>query len=472
MENNLQETIHTESTPKNVLFIITDDQRYDALGAAGNKEIITPNLDRLAAKGTMFTQAHIPCGTSGAICMPSRAMLNTGRTLFSLEGEGQNIPPEHSTMAESFKNAGYDTFVTGKWHNGTPSLARGFTSGNNIFFGGMWDHWNVPTCRHDPTGEYDNVINFTANFSTKNKVQKVHCDTFHPGIHSTDLLTDTAIDYLNTQNGADPFFLYLSYLAPHDPRTMPETFEKMYDPNTLTLPENYMPAHPFNFGVENIRDEVLAPYPRDEAEIRKHLAEYYAMVTHLDHEIGRLLETLEAKGLLENTMIVMTSDNGLAVGSHGLMGKQNHYEHSVRVPLILSGPGIPQGKQIDNYVYLLDIFPTLCDLFQFPTPPSVEGLSFAKMLQDAAYTTRNSLYFVYNNLLRSVKDQRYKLIEYKSAITKTQLFDLQSDPWELNDLSENPAHAETLAALQALLQEKRLEWHDTDHPLSQAYWGN
>ena len=453
---------------KNVLFIITDDQRYDALGAANNKEIITPNLDRLVANGTMFTQAHIPCGTSGAICMPSRAMVNTGRNLFSIEREGQNIPAEHTTMAESFKNAGYDTFVTGKWHNGTPSLSRGFTGGDNIFFGGMWDHWNVPVCRHDPTGEYDNVINFTASFSTKNNVQKVHCDKFNPGVHSTNLLTDTAINYLSNQPDTSPFFLYLSYLAPHDPRTMPKEYEEMYNPETITLPPNYMNLHPFKFGVENIRDEILAPYPRAEGEVKKHLAEYYAMVTHLDHEIGRLLTSLEEKRLLEDTIIVMTSDNGLAVGSHGLMGKQNHYEHSVRVPLILAGPGIPKGQKADGYLYLLDIFPTLCDLCGLTIPESVEGRSFAKMLKDTSYVTRDSLYFVYNDLIRSVKDSRYKLIKYKNG--QSQLFDLQNDPWEVNNLHDHPAYTQVVDRLWQLLQTHRQDWNDTEHPLSISYW--
>ncbi|MFQ8600584.1 MAG: sulfatase-like hydrolase/transferase [Oscillospiraceae bacterium] len=135
-----------QHSPKNVLFILTDDQRYDAIHALGNPAIHTPNMDRLVEMGTAFTNAHIPGGTSGAICMPSRAMINTGRTLFSLAGEGQDIPPEHTTLAEVFAQAGYTTFGTGKWHNGTPSFARGFSSGDNIFFGGMWDHWNVPVC--------------------------------------------------------------------------------------------------------------------------------------------------------------------------------------------------------------------------------------------------------------------------------------------------------------------------------------
>jgi len=455
---------------KNVLFILTDDQRYDALSAAGNTDIITPNLDHLAARGTMFTQAHIPSGTSGAVCMPSRAMLNTGRALFSIEGVGENIPATHTTLAESFSRSGYDSYGMGKWHNGPASFSRGFSGGDNIFFGGMWDHWNVPVNRYDPTGEYDNVINFTANFFRKRDVIKVHCDKFNPGVHSTELLTDTAIKYLDNRPADIPFFLYLSYLAPHDPRSMPKEFVDMYKPEHINLPANYMTSHPFAFGVEKIRDEVLAAQPRDETEVRTHLAEYYAMVTHLDYEIGRLLDKLESDGLLEDTIIVMTADNGLAVGSHGLMGKQNHYDHSIRVPLIFAGAGIPVGQVVDNYVYLFDIFPTLCDLCDMPIPQSVEGKSFAPMFGDPGVVTRDSLYFAYTNLIRSVKDDRYKLVEYRNYATETQLFDLIEDPNEICNLAQIPTYAETLARLKRLMDEKRLEWNDFDHPLSRGFW--
>jgi len=456
---------------KNILFIITDDQRYDALGAAGNTDIITPNLDRLAAMGTMFTQAHIPSGSNGAICMPSRAMLNTGRTLFSIDGMGETIPEANTTLGEAFARAGYDTYGTGKWHNGPPSFSRAFKGGDNIFFGGMWDHWNVPVNRYDPTGEYDNVINFTANFYYDRGVQKVHCDKFNPGVHSTELLTDTALRYLDNRPCDNPFLLYLSYLAPHDPRTMPQRFKDMYNPEEIMLPANYMASHPFTFGVEDIRDEVLIAQPRDEKEVRIHLAEYYAMVTHLDYEIGRLMDKLESDGLMDDTIIVMTADNGLAVGSHGLMGKQNHYDHSVRVPLIFAGGGIPAGQVVDSYVYLLDIFPTLCELCNVPVPESVEGKSFTRMFGNTEFVTRETLYFAYAHQIRSVKDGRYKLVEYRNHANRTQLFDLAEDPCEINDLADCPNHTETVAQLRQLLRKKREEWNDFTHHTSQRYWG-
>lgn len=459
---------------KNVLFILTDDQRYNTIGACGNPDIQTPVMDRLVREGTCFTEAHIPGGTSGAVCMPSRAMLNTGRTLFHLEGEGQSIPKNHTCMGEAFRNAGYETFGTGKWHNGPPAYARSFSCGDNAFFGGMWDHWNVPTCYYDPTGQYDNVINFVMNFTGNNQPMGINCDKFNPGKHSSELLSDTAITYLKNreENPSDqPFFLYLAYLAPHDPRTMPEEYKKMYDPEKITLPKNFMTEHPFLFGVEDIRDEVLAAYPRKEAEVRRHLAEYYGMISHLDHEIGRVIDQLEKMGELDNTIIVLTGDNGLAVGCHGLMGKQNLYDHSVRVPLLMRGPGIPAGEKRDQYVYLLDIFPTLCELNGIGIPASVEGESFAAVLDNPSAKTRETLYFAYNDILRAVKDDHYKLIEYRTTTRRTQLFDLQNDPDELCNLADRPEYAETINRLRNLLFSYRESW-EADHPYSQTFWSH
>ncbi len=455
---------------KNVLFVLADDQRFNTIHALGNADIITPTLDALVARGTTFTQAHIPCGTSGAVCMPSRAMLNTGRTLFHIDGEGQSIPPEHTMLPEAFKANGYECFGTGKWHNGPAAFTRGFTCGENVFFGGMWDHWNVPTCTYDATGEYDNVIDFVMDFFHNNETTKMHCDKFNPGKHSSELLTDSAIDYLRSRdNNSDaPFYLYLSYLAPHDPRTMPEQFKNMYDPEKITLPENCALEHPFLFGVETIRDEVLCPYPRTKSSLKKELAEYYGMITHLDHELGRVFAELAAQNLLEDTIVVYAADNGLAIGSHALMGKQNHYEESVRVPLIFAGPDIAAGKQVEQYVYLLDIFPTLCDMAGIETPASVEGKSFAPMFADGGYTTRDSLYFAYNDMLRSVKKDDFKLIEYRKTAHETQLFDLANDPGEMQNIAVE--HPEKVAELRALLAEYRTSWEGGGHRYSSTFW--
>lgn len=459
---------------KNVVLIVTDDQRYDTISALGNDQIHTPNMDWLVAQGTSFTQAHIPCATSGAVCMPSRAMLHSGRTLFHLEKEGAEIPPAHTTLGQMFQSQGYDCFGTGKWHNGTQSFARSFTDGGTVFFGGMWDHWNVPMSCYDPTGEYDNEINMVMNFTRQNRVSTIHCDQIYPGVHSSTLLTDTAVDYLKQYDKDSPFFLYLAYLAPHDPRTMPEKFQKMYNPEEISLPPNCWEKHPFPFGIEEIRDEILASYPRKEKEVREHLAEYYGMISHLDEELGRVIAALKDTDTLKDTIIVFTGDNGLAVGSHGLMGKQNHYDHSVRVPLIVVDSDLEGGVQNASYVYLLDIFPTLCDMIGAPIPSSVEGESFADLVGVDELGGRKSLYFAYNDLLRSVKKDGYKLIEYRNCAEETQLFDLSKDPYETKNIANSPEQScqqeEILEELRQILCEYRDHWEDTNHPYTHSFW--
>ena len=461
---------------KNVLFIVTDDQRWDTIHALGNSEIHTPNIDRLVQRGTSFVRAHIAGGTCGAVCMPSRAMVLTGRNPFHLQELGGDIPSAHKTLAETFKNHGYETIGLGKWHNGCAGFSRSFTQGAKIFFGGMWDHWNVPTCRFDPTGQYDNVINFVVDFYNKNQPQAQHCDEFEPGKHSSTMLTDAAIDLLRKNAGKEkPFFMYLAFLAPHDPRTMPEEFRRMYDPETITLPPNFQQIIDTNYPLMVHRDEHLAAYPRQEAEIRRHIAEYYAMITHLDHEIGRLLTALHESGEEDNTVVVFTGDNGLAVGQHGWMGKEDIYEHGVRVPLIMAGPQIAKNERNEAFVYLYDIFPTLCEKVGIEIPDSVDGKSFAHLLDGQhGQHFRDELYLIFDQFVRGVKDDRYKLIEYRNGDGEedkwTFLYDLQNDPWETENLSERPEYKQLISKMRERMCRHRDAWEEQQHPWGQDFW--
>ena len=455
----------------NVLFFFADDQRFDTINALGNPAVQTPTMDRLVANGVAFTHAHIPGGTSGAVCMPSRAMLHTGRTLFHIEGAGQGIPEEHITMGENFRAHGYRTFGTGKWHNGARAYARSFTDGAEIFFGGMDDHWNVPAFDHDPTGRYDGRLPICKNPATSRDVNWRRGDHVTAGKHSSELFCEAAIDFLEAYDEDAPFFMYISFMAPHDPRTMPQKYLEMYKPEEIELPPNFMGGHPFDNGDLKIRDEVLADFPRNPEEIKKHVAEYYGMITHLDDQMARVIATVEAQGELDNTIIVFAGDNGLALGQHGLMGKQSNYEHSIRVPLVMSGPGILRGQTTEAYAYILDIYPTLCELSGLPIPDSVEGTSLVPALRDPAEAIRNSLFFAYKEYHRSVKDRRHKLIEYVVRGRRhTQLFDLVEDPWELNDLSENPAYSGKLEELQTLLCTWRDEWDDAESEWGKTFW--
>lgn len=458
-------------TQPNVLFFFTDDQRFDTIAALGNPHIHTPNMDRLVARGTTFTHAHIPGGTSGAVCMPSRAMLHTGRHLFHLDGAGESIPNDHTLLGEHLQRHGYQTFGTGKWHNGHESYARSFRAGAEIFFGGMDDHWNVPAFNFDPTGQYAGTFQECLDpFRTK-EMRTRRGDHVTAGKHSSELFADAAIDFLAQYAWDSPLFMYISFMAPHDPRVMPEQYQQMYDPAQMPLPDNFMGGHPFDNGALKIRDELLADFPRDPAAIQEHIADYCAMITHLDAQIGRVLDALEGSGQAENTIVVFAGDNGLALGQHGLMGKQNLYEHSVRVPLILAGPGVPQNRRSDALVYLLDIFPTLCELLGMTTPESVEGQSLGPVLNGQTDTARAVLPLAYTGYQRGLRTRQHKLLEYHvNGRRTTQLFDVQADPHELHNLALDESMVETLQGLRDELVRQRDAADELETPWGTEFW--
>ncbi len=428
----------------NVLFLFTDDQRFDTIHALGNEIIRTPNMDSLVANGVSFTHATIMGSTMPAVCCPSRAMLMSGRTLYRAPRDLA------ATVAfpEVFQQAGYTTFSTGKWHNEPASFARCFADGAKIFFGGMSDHHQVPVHDFDPTGRYPQQARYTG-------------EKF-----SSELFADAAVEFLHKRDPQRPFLLYFSSTAPHDPRTPPQQYADMYHPADIPLPENFMPRHPFDNGEMEIRDEQLAPWPRTPDVVRRHLADYYGMISHLDDHIGRVLEALEATGEADKTIIVFAGDNGLALGQHGLLGKQNLYEHSVRVPLVISGPGLPAGERRQALCYLLDIFPTLTDLIGLETPEAVEGISLAPVIKGEAEQVRDDLFFAYRNCQRCLRDRRYKLIEYLvNGTTTTQLFDIVADPWETSNLAGNSDYSEQLMAMRRRLTDWQAE---VDDPLLQG----
>lgn len=422
----------------NVLFLFSDDHQPDAIGALGHPDLKTPNLDRLYARGCAFTRTYIQGGLQPAVCVPSRAMMLTGRGLWQVAA---NYGPEHRSWLEQFQSAGYATFVTGKWHNGRPSFQRAATHGGGIFFGGMHDHSRMSLWDFAPQGNYPpQAASLREGFST-------------------ELFTNEAIRFLETRPADRPFVAYVAFTAPHDPRTPPKAFRDLYDPARLTLPRNFLPQHPFNNGELTIRDELLAPWPRTEAVIREQLADYYGMISHLDAQIGRLLARIESLGLAENTIIVFAGDNGLAVGRHGLLGKQNLYEHSLRVPLTISGLGIPAGKRSASLQYLFDIGPTLCDLAGVSPAATFTGKSLRPVWEGSVTSLRTEIYGGYMTGQRALVTDRWKLIRYP-RVERTQLFDLVSDPDEMTDLSSEKDVAEIFQSLKSRFDDAGRAWGD------------
>lgn len=417
----------------NILMVLTDDQRADTIHALGNPHIQTPNLDRLAQSGMAFTRAYCMGGLQGAVCVPARAMFLSGRTLFRASEKLQG----QATWPEVFGRAGYHTFITGKWHNEAPALLRSFKEGRAIFLGGMGDPYALPLRDIGPNGKLANPR--------------------QSGRHSVEIFADAAIEFLKRQKPNEPFLAYVALNAPHDPRVAPAEFMAPYQAQPPPLPANYLPVHPFDNGEMVVRDEKLAPWPRAPETVRRHLADYYGCITFMDAQIGRILKTLQETGLEKQTLVVFASDQGLAIGSHGLFGKQNLYEHSMRIPLIVAGPGIPRGRQTGAFCYLLDLFPTLGELTGVAGPEGSEGISLAPVFLGRSETARDSIFTAYRGLQRAVRDERWKLLVYP-AINKVQLFDLKLDPAERDDRADREEAAPEKARLLALMADwqKRL----------------
>ncbi len=435
------------SNRPNILFLFADDQRADTIAAYGNSHVRTPNLDRLSASGVNFRNNYILGGNSGAVCMPSRAMLMSGKTWFHIDTktlQGERLMPE------ALGAAGYATFGTGKWHNGTDSWLRSFQKGKTVMFGGMSNHSKVPVRDLGPDGK----------LTPQRTGEKF----------SSELFADSAIEFLDQHDKRKPFFAYVAFTAPHDPRMPPLAFREPYYRDLPPLPPNFLPQLPFDNGMmRGGRDENLAAWPRTEAVIRDQLAEYYGMITHLDGQIGRILETLKRTGQADNTIIIYAADNGLALGSHGLLGKQNVFEHSMRVPLMISGPGIPRGRSITAFTYLLDVFPTLCDYLGVEPPSGLEGESLRPLWEGRRAGIRDSVFLPFLDIQRAVRDDRWKLIAYPK-IGHLQLFDLKNDPYEKTNLIGRPENAPHAARLLALMKQWQAKVGDTvevptvDHP--------
>lgn len=422
------------------LILFADDQRADTLHAWGNQNIRTPNLDRLIHRGFGFRANYCFGSNSGAVCIPSRAMLMSGRTWLDSRHDLAGIP----LMPERLGAAGYRTFATGKWHNGRESFKRAFQEGRSVFFGGMADHTKVP------------VVDYAGGtFGTERTATRFSSEEF----------ASTAIQFLAQATNDAPFLCYVAFTAPHDPRN-PLTHSVMpYYRNRPPLPANFLPQHPFDNGwMRGLRDENLAPYPRPPEMIRDQLAEYYGLITHLDGEIGRILEALKNHPRGRNTYVIYAADHGLAMGSHGLLGKQSLYEHSMKCPLVIAGPGIPAGRETRQFTYLFDIFPTVARLAGVDLPDPMGGRDLSPLWTGPKTPWRDTVFLPFTDTMRSIRDERWKLIVYPRT-NHRQLFDLRRDPDERHNLAADPRHAATVARLEKRMIESQKQFGDRQ-PLS------
>jgi choline-sulfatase len=464
--------VDSDDSRPNILFIIVDDQSPFDFGIYNPASTLqTPNIDQLAAEGMVLDGAHHMGAWCGGVCTPSRHMVMSGRTLWHIPDKGGSmnrnpqignpamVPSDlaESTMPAIFNRAGYMTMRTCK--NG-----NSYEAANELF-----------TVRHDAG-------------------KRGGTDETGSAWHA-----ERVLEYLvqrEVDQETDPFLIYFGFSHPHDVRDGKPELLAHYgavnhsNKNTIPsahpaqplLPWNYLPAHPFDNTHMNVRDEVGVSgvwNRRDERTIRNELGREFACSENIDIQIGRVLEKLESMGELENTYVIYTADHGMAIGRHGLQGKQNLYEHTWRVPFIVKGPGIEPGARVRGDVYLLDVLPTLCDMADIEPPETVEGISFLPVLEGEAESVRDVLYGAYcggaKPGMRCVKSGDWKLIKYedmKSGLQETQLFNLSSnsdelllehqssavvqltgnepDPNQVN-LADNPRCADKLAEMEALL---------------------
>jgi arylsulfatase A-like enzyme len=406
---------HGEFKPINVMILFVDDQREDTISALGNKFIKTPNLDTLVESGFVFRNAYCMGGFSAAVCLPSRMMLLRGRSWFSV----RDIPVDAPNLAKSMNEAGYVSYHYGKHSNVDKWTHRSFTHSHYINDG---------------------------------QVRR----SGHPG----EEIANEAIKFMKERDKSRPFFMYLAFAAPHDPWVATEENRAHYDLQDILIPQNFLSYHPFDNGEMFVRIDQLSPWPRTEGTIRKHLRNYYAVITDLDKQIGRIITTLKEIGEYENTVIIFSSDQGLALGSHGLMGKQNLYEHTMGVPLIFSGPDIPKGKSSDAFVYLFDVYPTLCEMVGARIPDSLEGKSLLPIIRGKTNKIRGTIFLAYKDIQRGIRKGQWKMIRYP-YINKTQLFNLRSDPYEMNDLAQKSAYSKHIDELLKLMAEQQILYGDT-----------
>jgi choline-sulfatase len=467
-------TIAAEPKRPNILFVLVDDQSpFDLKCYNPQSPLNTPNIDRLAREGMVFDGAYHMGSFSGAVCTPSRHMIMSGRTLWHLPiapkaMEKGLCPPklEQQTIPAVFNRAGYATMRTCKQGNS-------YEAANKLF-----------TVRHDATKRGGTAETGSA---------------WHG---------DRVMDYLTKREAtkdAKPFLIYFGFSHPHDERDgTPELLEKYgavnhtdrSKPPALNakqpkLPPNYLPSHPFHHGHPGLRDEVAVSgvwERRDEATIRNELGREFACSENIDIQVGRVLEKLEAMGELDNTYIFYTADHGMAIGRHGLQGKQNLYQHTWRVPFLVRGPGIQAGSRVEGNIYLLDVLSTLCDVANITAPETNQGTSFKPVLQGEKTTVRDTLYGAYNGGtkpgMRSIKQGDWKLIKYdvmNGSVRETQLFNVKENPNEFLtqhheaalttltgmtpqphqvNLAADPKYATKLAEMEALLLEEMRRLND------------
>ena len=449
----------------NIVFIMTDDQRQDAMSAYGNSILKTPNMDSIGADGMRLTESFV----TNSLCEPSRASFLTGvysHTHGVLTNGGgpdfadhPGLRPDQKTFVHLLRDAGYYTAIVGKWH--LPTVPTGF------------DEWVV----FPGQGQYHDPYMIANGARVRMRG------------HADDVTGDQALEFLRTRPKDKPFCLLYQFKSPHRSWMPAERYAHVFDDVMIPVPrtfEDRLAGRPealrrAEMAIADMPDfadrGVLPSLPRDERK-RRNLEElvknYYRVLLSVDENVGRVLRQLEADGLTQNTVVVYTSDNGFFLGEHGLFDKRLMYEPSIRVPMLVRYPArVPAGRVDSTHMTLnIDVAPTLLDLAGLQIPAWMQGKSLVPVLTGAAVPWRDAFLYEYYEFPaehcarknRGVRTSRWKLIHFWEQPEEWELYDLRNDPDETRNLAYDRQYAGVVAQLKKRLTELRLESDDIDPP--------
>jgi len=452
------------SRAPNIVFFMPDDQAQNAMSAYGNKILKTPNLDRIGEEGIRFTEAFV----TNSLCSPSRASILTG--LYShahgilSNGSGpvfRNQPglrDDQITFPHLLRQAGYQTALVGKWH------LRSWPTG--------FDHWVILPGQ----GDYEDPDMIANGVWVK---MRGHVD---------DVVGDQALAFLQQRDKNRPFCLLVHFKSPHWDWRPAKRFEKAFEDVEIPIPRTFWdrldgrPAAVHNAKLDLadlpvFREQVPESLPREERRRRNYqllLKNFYRVLLSVDENVGRVLDFLDKNDLTENTLVVHTSDNGFFLGQHGFFDKRLMYEPSIRVPMVVRFPARVKAGQVDSrhLVLNIDIAPTVLELAAVPVPSWMHGRSWVPLLEGKDVPWREAFLYQYYEYPaehcvrkhRGVRTDRWKLIHFWEQPEEWELYDLQSDPDELNNLAGRPEYAGRMRELQATLAALRREVGDLDPP--------
>ncbi len=483
-------------TQPNILFICTDQQRYDALGCYGNPSIQTPTIDALAQDGVLFEQTYV----QNPVCAPSRASLMTGQYPgnHGLWANGVALPDHHPLFSKVLADGGYDCGMIGKMH--LSACFEGRTE-RRLDDGFRYYAWAHDPAHRSPennyhlwlAGEFPELHDQAAEKGGRARHEPGGFDTMPTEAHYSRWASTRAIEFLEQNRNEDaPFFLRVNFFDPHHPFVVPPEYVARYDPDSLPDPvgfeEELATKPPIQ---QRASDESYAGHARGFAsytsrEIKEIIAAYYAMVTLVDDEVKRILDRLDALGLADDTIVIFTSDHGEMLGDHQLLLKGPMlYDCAVRIPLIMRWPGhLPAGERRSDLVQWIDLTSTFVELAGLPPMPTAQGMSLLPLARgDADAPTRGWAICEYLNsghpydppvFMTMLRHGDHKLVvqhgEPATARPRTgELYNLAADPQELRNLWDDPAYASDRIALERMLLDVLVATRNRSQP-REAYW--